>query len=153
MWDYERTGLLSVKDLELPSEGQLEKGVAIIECIQKIPCNPCVESCQVNAITMKSINDLPKIDYDKCIGCGKCVGFCPGLAIFVVKIKEDKALITIPYEFLPIPAVGDNVKALDREGKYREDAVVKRVKKSGKTTIVTIEVDKELAMNIRNIRV
>ncbi|MEA2055800.1 MAG: 4Fe-4S binding protein, partial [Candidatus Thermoplasmatota archaeon] len=74
MYDYERTGLLSVKDLKLPSEEQLEKGVAIIECIQKIPCNPCVESCPVNAITMKNINDLPIIDYDKCVGCGKCVG-------------------------------------------------------------------------------
>ncbi|MEA2055392.1 MAG: 4Fe-4S binding protein, partial [Candidatus Thermoplasmatota archaeon] len=122
-------------------------------CIQKIPCNPCVESCPVNAITMKSINDLPKIDYDKCIGCGKCVGVCPGLAIFIVKIKDDKALITLPYEFLPVPSFGDNVKALDRGGKYRKDAVVKRVKKDGKTIVVTIEVDKELAMDIRNIRV
>ena len=76
---------------------------------------------------MESINDLPKLDFNKCTGCKRCVGICPGLAIFVVKIKEDKALITLPYEFLPAPKVGDIVTALDREGKSRGDAKVVKV--------------------------
>lgn len=153
MYNYEKTGVLSTTDLKTPSKKQLEKGVAIIECIQKIPCNPCVDSCPVHAISMKDINALPVIDFDKCIGCGKCVGVCPGLAIFVVKIKNDKALITLPYEFLPVPTVGDAVDALDRKGNVKETALVKKVLKKGKTMVITIEVNEKFAMDIRNIRV
>jgi Fe-S-cluster-containing hydrogenase component 2 len=153
MYEYERTGILSTKDLKLPSKKQLEKGVAILECVQEIPCDPCVDSCPVNAISMKDINTPPINDFDKCIGCTKCVGICPGLAIFVVKIKDGKALITLPYEFLPVPKVGDNVKALDRTGNMKGKALVKKVLKIGKTMVITIEVDEKLAMDIRNIRV
>jgi Fe-S-cluster-containing hydrogenase component 2 len=153
MQNYEKTGILAKKDLKLPSKKQLEKGVALIECVQEIPCDPCVYSCPVGAISMKDINAPPIIDYDKCIGCGKCVGICPGLAIFVIKIKDGKALITVPYEFLPVPKVGNKVKALDRFGKIVDDAIVKRVIKVGKTMVITIETSEKFAMDIRNIRV
>ncbi len=149
---YEKTGVLSIRNLRLPTDDHLKKGVAIIECVQEIPCNPCVAICPVNAISMESINDLPKIDFNKCTGCKRCVGICPGLAIFVVKIKEDKALITLPYEFLPAPKVGDIVTALDREGKSRGDAKVIKVNREGKTIVITIEVPKDLAMEVRNIK-
>jgi len=150
--NYEKTGVLDRSDLKIPTDKQLKKGVAIIECIQEIPCDPCVAICPVESISMKDINDIPKIDYDKCTGCKRCVSICPGLAIFVVKIKDDKAQVTLPYEFLPIPEVGDIVKALDREGKSRGNAKVIRVNSSSKTTVITIEVEKDLAMEVRNIK-
>lgn len=153
MKNYEKTGILSTKDFILPTKKQLKKGVAILECVQKIPCNPCVDSCPVGAISMKDINSLPVVDFDKCIACGKCIGACPGLAIFVVKIKEDKGLVTLPYEFLPVPSVGEQVSVLDREGKNQGEGVVQKVIKNGKTIIVTVEVDKDLIMDVRNIRV
>jgi len=150
--EYEKNGILSLKDLTLPTDKQLKKGVVIIECVQEIPCDPCVAICPVNAISMKDINDLPAVDYNKCTGCKRCVGICPGLAIFVVNVEDDKALITLPYEFLPIPKVGDNVIALDREGKPRGTAKIIKMNRSKKTTVVTIEVDKDLAMEVRNIK-
>jgi Fe-S-cluster-containing hydrogenase component 2 len=153
MRQYEKTGILSVKDLQVPSKKQLEKGVAILECVQEIPCNPCVDSCPVHAISMKDINAPPVNDFEKCIGCTKCVGICPGLAIFVVKVKDDKAWVTLPYEFVPVPQVGDIVKALDRTGAVRSNALVKKVIKQGKTMVITIEVKSDLAMDIRNIKV
>lgn len=153
MREYEKTGILSPKELQLPSKKQLQKGAAILECVQEIPCNPCVDSCPVHAISMKDINAPPVNDFEKCIGCTKCVGVCPGLAIFVVKIKDDNALITLPYEFVPVPKVGDTVKALDRTGAVRSNAVVKKVVRNEKTMVVTIEVDGSLAMDVRNIQV
>ena len=149
---YEKNGILVPEDLKLPIDKHLKKGVAIIECIQEIPCDPCVAICPVSSISMKDINDIPKIDYDKCTGCKRCVGICPGLAIFVVKVLDNKALITLPYEFLPIPKAGDIVTALDREGKPRGTAKIMKLNRSGKTTVVTIEVDKKRAMEVRNIR-
>ncbi|MCD6222531.1 MAG: 4Fe-4S binding protein, partial [Thermoplasmata archaeon] len=69
----EEEGIVEVDMLRLPNEEQLRKGVAITECLQPIPCNPCKEVCPTNAIKMDDINDPPLIDYDKCIGCSLCV--------------------------------------------------------------------------------
>lgn len=153
MRQYEKTGILCLKDFKIPSEEQLKKGVAILECVQEIPCNPCVESCPVHAISMKDINAPPMNDFEKCIGCTKCVGVCPGLAIFVIKKVGNKAWVTLPYEFVPVPKIGDMVQALDRTGSQRGTALVKKVIKQGKTVVLTIEIDSTLAMDIRNIRV
>ena len=153
MSDYENTGILSISDLVLPTNEQLEKGVAITECIQRIPCNPCVDSCPVHAISMKDINALPVVDYDTCIACGRCVGVCPGLAIFVVKVRGDQALITLPYEFLPRPQKGESVSVLDRTGKTMGKGKIIRVKQQGRTSIITVSVEKKYAMDVRNIRV
>ena len=153
MSNHDITGVLTPKDLHLPTEQQLQKGVAILECTQEIPCNPCVDSCPVHAISMKDINAPPQMNYDACIGCTKCVGICPGLAIFVVQHIGEKALVTLPYEFYPVPKVNDRVKGLDREGKARCDATVKKVRKQGKTMVVTIEIPRSLSIDIRNIRV
>jgi Fe-S-cluster-containing hydrogenase component 2 len=153
MHDYEKTGLLSLKDLKMPTKKQLEKGVAILECVQEIPCNPCVESCPVSAISMKDINAPPINDYEKCIGCTKCVGVCPGLAIFVVKIKDGRASVTLQYEFLPVPILGDKVEVLNRTGTKVGIGIVRRVVKQGKTIVITVEIDENLAMDVRNIRV
>ena len=153
MREYEKTGVLSKKELPHPSKKHLQKGIAVLECVQEIPCNPCVDSCPLHAISMKDINAPPINDFNKCIGCTKCVGVCPGLAIFVVKIQGKKALITLPYEFVPVPKVGDIVKAVDRNGTIRGDALVKKVVKFGKTMVITIEVESNQAMDIRHIRV
>jgi len=149
---WETEGIVELEDLRLPTEEQLKKGVAIIECIQEIPCNPCVDACPFNAISMENINALPFVDYEKCVGCGKCIEVCPGLAIFVVKIDGNKALVMLPYEFLPLPEEGEKVKALNREGKEICDAVVKKVRK-GRTPVITIELPSQYAMDARNIKV
>lgn len=153
MKQYERTGVLSPDDLILPSEKQLQKGVAITECIQNIPCDPCVDSCPVNAITMKDINAIPVVDYDKCIACGKCVGVCPGLAIFVMKKTKKDGLLTLPYEFLPVPDKEDNVDTIDRDGNIVGTGLVKRIRKQGNTLVVTIQLDAKDLMRVRHIQV
>ena len=153
MQDYERTGILNKKDLVLPSDAQFHKGVVISECIQRIPCNPCVDSCPVSAISMEDINSIPIIDYEACIGCGKCIGVCPGLALFLIKVTEDKGLVTLPYEFLPIPVKDQQVEVVNREGTMIGTGVIIRVRKSGKTAVVTVEVDKDKVMDVRNIQV
>ena len=40
-----------------------------------IGCKKCEQACPENAITVK--DNLAKIDYDKCSGCGTCVATCP----------------------------------------------------------------------------
>ena len=44
-------------------------------------CETCVESCPLDAITMK--DDLAVIDPDTCGDCGTCVDECPTEAISI----------------------------------------------------------------------
>jgi Fe-S-cluster-containing hydrogenase component 2 len=131
-----------------------ERGLAVIECPEKIPCNPCVTSCKFGAVTKEKITSLPKVDYSKCTGCTTCVSACPGLAIFVISVVGDKAYVTLPYEFLPLPKKGDVVNGLDRDGNRVCDAKVTKVLTKGRdrTATITLEVDKDLAMIVRNLR-
>ena len=130
-----RTGVATIDDITsiLPPEERMKQGpVAIIECFQNIPCNPCATSCAKKAIKeFSDINDRPVIDYDKCNGCGTCISNCPGLAIFVVDetYSDQEALIKIPYEFTPLPSKGQSVDALDREGNKVGKARVVKVQK------------------------
>lgn len=151
MEDYEVSGVISKDMIKMPSEKHLKRGVAIIECVQEIPCNPCVDACPFGAISMENLNALPKIDYDKCVGCGRCVSVCPGLAIFLVKIEGENGFVTLPYEMLPIPKVGEVVKVLDREGKVVGKGEIVKVRVENKTGIITVKVDRNLIMEVRNI--
>lgn len=153
------TGVVDKKDIRTPSEKRFQKGpVAIIECIQKIPCNPCVESCPRNAITIQgSINNTPEVSFDKCNGCGMCLANCPGLAIFLIDKTYDnkKSTVSVPYEFTPLPEKGEKVELLDRSGeKCGEGEVVKtrNPKIQDRTPIVTLAVDTSLVMDVRFFR-
>jgi len=152
----ERTGIPTDDDLEkiVPDKKRLAKGpVVIIECFQKIPCDPCAISCKLGAIKpFEDINNLPIVDFDKCTGCGICISSCPGLAIFV--IDEEKSLIKLPHEMLPLPEKGEDVYALDRDGSILGKAKVVRVLKiKNKTHIISLEVPKSTAMKVRSIKV
>lgn len=147
--DLERLGLI-------PPKERLEKGgVAVIECPQVIPCDPCVAPCPRGAIIKKELNEIPKVDFDKCTGCGLCIRACPGLAVFIVDMSGVNAKVTLPYEFLPVPKKGDVVIALGRSGQEMGEArvVATILDKAAKVASVTIEVDKEVAMEVRSIRI
>ena len=138
-----------------PSDKDFEKGpVAVIECIQEIPCNPCETVCPKNCIKVGDpITNLPKFK-GNCSGCGKCVIECPGLAIFIIdkNFSEKSASIILPYELLPLPKKGDVVIALDREGNEVCEALVQRVNTSksfNKTALITIVVPKEFIDEVR----
>jgi Fe-S-cluster-containing hydrogenase component 2 len=158
-----KTGYISDQELAgspgIPSEERRRKGtVAVIECIEHIPCNPCEASCKADAIEVgNDITNLPKLDEAKCIGCLSCIPICPGQAIFAVdeSLPNGKALVTMPYEFLPLPEKGETVIALERSGKILGEAKVTGVRKTERmdqTAMVTIEVPREWSMKARAFR-
>jgi len=158
------TGYLSEEELQnspgIPSEDRRRKGpVAVIECLEDIPCNPCESSCKVGAIVVgEDITNLPHLDGEKCVACQTCVYICPGQAIFMVdeSLQDDKATVMMPYEYRPLPEKGDTVTALDRAGKELGDATVVAVrqnKKMDQTATVTIAVVKDWSMQARAIRI
>ncbi|MDO4620375.1 MAG: (2Fe-2S)-binding protein [Lachnospiraceae bacterium] len=157
------TGIPSAEELAaatgIPSEERLKQGrVAVIECVQEIPCNPCESACKFGAITVgKPITNLPCLHEEKCVGCGRCVAMCPGQAIFLLNYNysETEAEVSFPYEYLPVPEKGDVVKAVGRDGQYVCDGVVTSVvmpEAYKNTHVVSIAIPKEYINTVRSMK-
>ncbi|MCS7250434.1 MAG: 4Fe-4S dicluster domain-containing protein [candidate division WOR-3 bacterium] len=147
-----------MKKNKIPKD-RLKKGpLVIIECPEKIPCNPCIDVCPRKAITIKDfLVEIPKIDYNKCTGCLLCIPKCPGLAIFGVHYNYNKmeSLLSLPYEFLPRPKKGEKVWGLDHKGKKICKVIVERVIENpnfDRCAIVQIRVKKKYFDKIRMIK-
>ena len=158
----EKNGVATNEQVKLifPDIKRINKGsVAVIECYEEIPCNPCFKSCKFDAISdLTDINDIPVVDTEKCTGCGICVYNCPGLAIMMVdgSKSEDYVVFRIPYEFLPLPEENQEVQGLNRKGEYITDAKVLKVQNSktmDRTPIIHVQVDRRHMYDFRNIRI
>jgi len=143
-----------------PSDERINEGpVAIIECEQEIPCNPCETSCPRGAITVgKPITNLPVLKDKKCVGCGLCVANCPGQAIFMLDMtySEKTALVAIPYEYVPLPETGDIVIVKNRDGESIGEGTINKIansKATDKTNVVYIEVAKNIGREVRAIEI
>jgi len=127
----------------------------VIHCIQEIPCNPCSTICPTNSINIEGdpILGIPKYE-GSCIGCGKCVAICPGLAITLVDHRKDKEhpIVTIPYEVKNFHIkVGDMVAGTDINGSILgsfEVVNVLDVKANNRTQLIKIRSDKAVAAKI-----
>ena len=159
----EKTGIVSLAELRAspgyPSEDRLKSGaVAVMECIQEIPCNPCESACRFSAIVVgEPITNLPRLVEEKCKGCGECISACPGLAIFLVNraYSSEEAAVSVPYEYLPLPEVGTAVDALDRCGNRVCSGRVIRVanpQRNDSTVVVTLAIPKNYSDQVRSFR-
>jgi ferredoxin len=153
-----QTGIPTLNQIKSkrPSENQLIKAKAITECFEAIPCNPCETSCPFGAITIgEDINTPPKVDFDKCTGCGICVYSCPGLAIHTLEVLEDYLVFQIPFELLPKPEKGDIMAAVNRSGEVIGKCEILKVSdspKQDKTTLLKVKVDKKLIDDFITVR-
>ncbi len=152
-----RRGYLDTQEIKRYPGFTNQAGIhPVIECTQNIPCNPCQDACRFGCIKIgENITSLPAVDTNKkCMNCGMCVASCPGQAIFLVNedYTEKTAAVTLPYEFLPVPAVDESGYACDRKGKILCAARVANIKTSeafDHTRLLTIEIPKEFAMDAR----
>ncbi len=156
------TGYLEYEELEsiqtIPTDERYAHGpVAVIECVQEIPCNPCEAACRFGSIKIgEPITNLPALNPEKCIGCGVCVAKCPGLAIVVVDktYSETTATVAFPFEYYPVPVVGETRMAMNRKGEVIcEGKIVKVLNPEAfdHTPVVTVEIPKEYADEVRTV--
>ncbi len=129
----------------------------IIECHQHIPCNPCEAACPHGLITVgDDPTNLPTVEPEGCTGCLQCVRACPGMAIFIVEPlpESNEALISMPWEFLPLPEPGDAGQGLDHHGQPVCPARVARVSpaRPGGTPVLTVAVPLQHSHQVRGFR-
>ncbi|MGI6603773.1 MAG: 4Fe-4S binding protein [Firmicutes bacterium] len=134
-----------------------QRAVAVIECPQEIPCNPCETACPRGAIRVgEPITNCPELDATLCSGCGLCLTACPGLAIFLVaRNPGGEAEVTFPYEFLPLPELGAEVEAVNRKGQRvgtGRVVAVRQPKGADGTWLITLAVPDDLAADVRGMR-
>ncbi|NHJ25901.1 MAG: FAD-binding protein [Candidatus Lokiarchaeota archaeon] len=131
-----------------------EEGIfPLFHCNQEIPCNPCTSVCPQGQI--KTVDDLiTQLPYflgeQDCIGCGKCIAVCPGLAVTLVDYRKDRETptITFPLELTPKKIVlGKKVLLVSNEGELGEFEVVRTrfLKEYPKTQLISVKVPSNLA--------
>lgn len=115
-----------------PTDERIKKGpVAVLECSEEIPCNPCETACIKGFIHIgRDITRMPVLDTE-CSGCGRCLPKCPGLSIFIIdgSLPDGMGAIIIPYEIFPLPQQGEIVDVIDRRGGFLCEGEIIRLKK------------------------
>ncbi|MHA2195866.1 MAG: FAD-dependent oxidoreductase [Promethearchaeota archaeon] len=137
------------KDFQFKDEGIYP----VFYCTQEIPCNPCTSVCDQEQI--ETVDDLiTKLPFFKgekdCIGCGKCVAVCPGLAVLILDYRKDKdnPLVTFPLELTYSKLEkGQKIFVVSNEEELGEFQIYRSriLNEFPKTQLITIKLPSELA--------
>jgi len=109
-------------------------------------------------MTGDPLMDLPVYE-GKCIGCGKCVTICPGLAITLVDFRKDieYPTVTLPYEISNHEVkIEDNIICVDIDGKELNILPITQilnVKANNRTQLIKLKAPKNIARKIVSFRI
>jgi sarcosine oxidase subunit alpha len=147
---------LMKKKPPMPSESNIpekEEGIfPLFHCTQEIPCNPCTSVCPQEQIKTEEdlITNLPYFkDEKECIGCGKCVAVCPGLAVTLVDYRKEKDFpsVTFPLELSQLRLQkGTSIFVVSNDSVLGEFEIsrVRVLKEFPKTQLITVKLPKAL---------
>lgn len=66
----------------------MKKAVIDANKCDQSPFCPVVRACPVKAVKQKKISffkgSIPVVDHDECIGCSKCISYCPHGAVKMI---------------------------------------------------------------------
>jgi sarcosine oxidase subunit alpha len=148
----------SPRDVAIPIQ---EDGIfPVFHCNQEIPCNPCTSVCPQEQIETVDnlITQLPYFKGEKeCIGCGKCVAVCPGLAVTLIDFRKDKEnpIVTFAVELsFEKMQKGQEVYVMSNEGELGKYPIVRAriLKEFPKTQLISISLPTKIAKTATGIK-
>ncbi|MFX0059195.1 MAG: FAD-dependent oxidoreductase [Candidatus Hodarchaeota archaeon] len=131
-----------------------EEGIfPLFHCNQEIPCNPCTSVCPQEQIETIDglITQLPFFkDNRECLGCGKCVAVCPGLAVTLIDYRKDdkNPLVTFPLELVSEKLEkGEKIFVVSNDQELGEFEIYRTriLKEFPKTQLISVKLPKEIA--------
>ena len=155
--DFQRFAELMKAKPPLPIKADFqfkEEGIyPVFYCTQEIPCNPCTSVCEQEQIETVDdlINKLPYFKGEKdCVGCGKCIAVCPGLAVVLHDYRKDKdnPLVTFPLELTNTKLEkGQKIIVVSNEKELGEFEIQRSriLKEFPKTHLITIKLSSAMA--------
>ena len=131
-----------------------EEGIyPVFYCNQEIPCNPCASVCPQEQI--ETVDDLiTQLPFfkgeEECLGCGKCVAVCPGLAVLLIDYRKDKdnPFVTFPLELTHKKLEkGKKVTVVSNEKELGEFEVYRSriLPEFPKTQLITVKLPSDIA--------
>ncbi len=131
-----------------------EEGIyPVFYCNQEIPCNPCTSVCPQEQI--ETVDDLiTQLPFfkgeEECLGCGKCVAVCPGLAVILIDYRKDKdnPFVTFPLELTHEKLEkGKKVTVVSNKKELGEFEVYRSriLPEFPKTQLITVKLPSEIA--------
>ncbi len=127
------------------------KGFVQIDCLYGFACNPCSFACKYGAITKSSTSTVPRIDFDKCIGCMQCVS--PMSRTCHIRIQFNKHWLFLPIEYKADEGAG--VYLVNNKGEKVGEGVIEKILKSDNKTNVArvkaINLEGEELLKVRGV--
>ncbi|MBY8985924.1 MAG: FAD-dependent oxidoreductase [Candidatus Lokiarchaeota archaeon] len=138
-----------------------EEGIyPVFYCSQEIPCNPCTSVCdqdQINTVD-NLITQLPYFKGEQdCIGCGKCVAVCPGLAVVLLDYRKNNKnpLVTFPLELIDRKLEkGQKINVVSNDQELGEFEVYRSriLQEYPKTQLITVKLPSNVAQKAVGIK-
>lgn len=148
--DSQQHPMRVLQEPEIPTlERMRRKPFVILDCLHGFACNPCVHACPHDAISKSSTSEVPRVDYEKCVGCFDCVVQCPGLAIFGFNQKRRIAFLPVEFDIQP----DTEALLVDWRGAViGEGTVVRVARKPELTHLAQVRVDRLDGKDLSDVR-
>ncbi|NVM52670.1 MAG: P-loop NTPase [Candidatus Helarchaeota archaeon] len=118
---------ITLQNQEIERKDIYSANVAIVDKIQCIGCQKCMEHCKFNAIKWDNENEHPVINEFECEGCGVCTLVCPEECVQLTPVKTGKLILSKSKNGFPIVS-GELVIGRGNSGKIVAEAKMTALK-------------------------